>query len=375
MNRLFPMVLAILLGLAGQAAPPTRLPLGAKAPDFDLPGVDGKRYQLSDFKDAKVLTLVFTCNHCPTAQYYEERIKAIARDYRDRGVALVAISPNDPQAVRLDELGYTDLGDSFAEMKVRAKNSQFDFPYLFGAEEYEATSKAYGPAATPHAFVFDQARKLRYAGRIDDSERIEFVQKHDLREALDALLAGREPEPGETKVFGCSVKWSDKRAGVADYWKRIREEPVAVELVDAEGLRRLRTNRAEANEGAKLRLVNFWATWCGPCVTEFPDLMTIDRMYRGRDFELVTVAAHYPDEKPTVLGFLKRQHASNRNLMFGRTDKYPLMDAFDAKWNGALPYTVLIHPSGKVLYRKQGSFDALELKRLIVKELNEIKPW
>src|SRR5437868_6577483 len=106
------------------------LEVGAGAPDFRLPGADGKKYSFKDFKKSPVLVIVFTCNHCPTAQYYEERLKRIVADYKGKGVALVAISPNDPKSVRLDELGYTDLGDSFEEMKIRAKYKKYNFPYL-----------------------------------------------------------------------------------------------------------------------------------------------------------------------------------------------------------------------------------------------------
>ena len=120
--------------LAGicRAAPPggETLAIGAAAPDFALPGVDGRTHRLEDFARARVLVVVFTCNHCPTAQAYEGRMIKLHADYKDRGVALVAISPNDPRAVRLDGLGYTDLSDSLAEMKVRAKDRGFKFPYL-----------------------------------------------------------------------------------------------------------------------------------------------------------------------------------------------------------------------------------------------------
>jgi thiol-disulfide isomerase/thioredoxin len=344
--------------------PPT-LPLGAKAPPFKLPGVDGKNYSLNDFKKAKILVVVFTCNHCPTAQYYEERLKKIVTDYKPRGVALVAISPNDPKSVRLDELGYTDLSDSFAEMKIRAKYKQFNFPYLYDGDK-EEVSRSYGPVATPHAFVFDSERKLRYVGRIDDSEREEFVKIRDLRNALDALLAGRDPEAKETKSFGCSIKWAGKSDAVKKFMEKVAAEPVNVEAISVEGMKALRKN-----DSGKLRLVNFWATWCGPCITEFPELVTINRMYRHRAFEMVTVAANYPDEQKAVLEFLKKQQASTKNYIFGEPNKYNLMDAFDAKWNGGLPYTVLISPTGEILYREQGEIDFMTLKRAIVKSLKE----
>ena len=194
-----------LMGFAIEENPPT-LAIGAAAPDFALPGIDGKTYHLSDFATAKVLAIVFTCDHCPTAQLYEDRIKKLAADYRDRGVALIAIQPNDPKSVRLDEMGYTDLSDSFDEMKIRAKYSSFNFPYLYDGET-QGTARKYGPTATPHIFVFDQERKLRYEGRIDDNMLSSAATTHEARDAIDALLAGK-PVPAETtRAFGCSTKW------------------------------------------------------------------------------------------------------------------------------------------------------------------------
>lgn len=368
MKTVRPVVIALLAAARISAADiraVETLPLGATAPDFRLPGVDGKKYSLKDFRKADVLVIVFTCNHCPTAQYYEERLKQVVSEYGKKGVALVAINPNDPKSVRLDELGYTDLSDSFQEMKVRAQYKKFNFPYLYDGAK-EDVSRAYGPVATPHAFVFDKERKLRYVGRVDDSERPEFVKVRDLRNAIEALLAGRELPVKQTQSFGCSIKWAGKEEEVNRYMARLAAEPVDAELVDADGLRSLRRNGS-----GKLRLVNFWATWCGPCITEFPDLITLDRMYRHRAFELVTVSANYPDEKREVVAFLKKNQASCRNLLFGETDKYKLMEAFDPKWNGALPYTVLLGPDGEVLYQHQDAIDPLEVKRAIVKALKE----
>ena len=348
------------------------LPIGASAPDFKLPGVDGKKYSLKDFKSSPVLVVVFTCVHCPTAQYYEDRLIKLVEDYKEKGVSLVAISPNDPRSVRFDELGYTDLGDSYDEMKMRAAHKVFNFPFLYDGDTEEA-SRAYGPVATPHAFVFDKARKLRYVGRIDDDERGTSIQSHDLRHALDALLAGRAVPVPQTPAFGCSVKWAGKEGAVALYHAKLALEPVNVELIDPDGLRALRTN-----DSGKLRLVNFWATWCGPCITEMPDFIEINRMYRQRAFELVLVAANYPDERKEVLAFLKRNQCSTTNYLFNTktgdnapSGKYKLIEAFDKEWNGALPYTVLISPAGEILYKESGPIDPLELKRTIVKALKE----
>jgi thiol-disulfide isomerase/thioredoxin len=349
---------------AAEEAPKT-LEIGMKAPDFRLEGVDGRWHALKDFAASKMLVVVFTCNHCPTAQSYEGRLKQIVVDYRTRGVALVAISPNDENAIRLNELGHTDLSDSFAEMKIRAAYQKFNFPYLHDGDKH-GVARAYGPTATPHVFVFDAARTLRYVGRVDDSERESYVKTKDLRNALDALLAGRAVPVEKTKAFGCSIKWAGKTESVRQYMATLAAEPVTVEMVDAAGLSDLRKNGS-----GKYRLVSFWATWCGPCITELPELVSINRMYRHLAFELVTVAANYPDEKKEVLDFLTRQQASNRNLLFAGTDKYKLMEAFDKGWNAALPYTVLISPAGEYLYQVQGSIDPLALKRSIVKALRE----
>lgn len=341
------------------------LPLGAAAPDFDLPGVDGKNHTLKEYADAKILVVAFTCNHCPTAQNYEERLKRIADGYKDKGVALVAVSPNSVEGLRLDELGYTDLGDSFEDMKVRARDRKFNFPYLYDGDR-EEVSRAYGPTATPHVFVFDAERKLRYVGRVDDNEREPLVKSPDLVNALDALLAAREPEVKQTKSFGCSIKWADKKGTVQKFMAKLAAEPVTIEMADADALKTVRRN-----ESGKVRLVNVWSLRCGPCVTEFPELVAISRMYRTRKFEFVAVCADYPDDRKEAQAFLEKEQASNRNLLYADTDKYKLSEALDPEWSDALPFTLLIAPGGDVLYRKEGAVDPLELRRAIVKALKE----
>ena len=357
--------LIIFMGATGFAAdehPPT-LAIGATAPDFCLPGIDDRTHCLNDFASAKVLVVVFTCNHCPTAQLYESRIKQLAADYIDRGAAMVAIEPNDPKAVRLDELGYTDVSDSLPEMKIRARYRQFNFPYLYDGET-QKISRAYGPTATPHVFVFDAERKLRYEGRIDNNPREAFVTSREARNAIDALLASQPVPVAKTPAVGCSTKWAYKEQDRLKALARIESEPVTVKPASSEELKALRKNPT-----GKLLLVNFWATWCGPCLEEFPELETMYRMYRRRPFNLITVSTNYPDEKAGVLSALQQQHATNENLQFGSTDIYGLMASFDRAWNGAVPYTLLIRPDGEAVYRNQGQIDPLELRRLIIANL------
>ena len=335
------------------------LEIGARAPDFKLLGVDDKTYSLSDFDSAKVLVIVFTCNHCPTAQAYEARIAKLHDDYKSKGVAVVAISPNDPAAVRLDELGYTDVGDSFLDMKTRARERKFAFPYLYDGET-QATALAYGVLATPHIYVFDADRKLRYVGRFDDSE-VKTVKSHDTINAVEALLAGKSVPVEKTRVFGCSTKWAEKRKDAEASLAKWDAEPVALESIDVAGAAKLAKNDTD-----RLTLVNLWATWCGPCVAELPEFVTMNRMYRGRNFELVTISMDDPAKRDDALKVLKDNHVSSANYILHSDDKDKFAEALDKDWPGPLPYTILVAPGGKVIYRKVGAADPLEVKRAVV---------
>jgi peroxiredoxin len=366
-QRLHFAVSLLLFGVAPTlclAADPKPLEIGSPAPDFNLPGVDGKDHALKHFAAAKVLVVLFTCNHCPTAQAYEGRILKMHADYKDKGVALVAISPNDPLAVRLDELGYTDVSDSLEDMKIRAKDRGFQFPYLYDGETQKA-SRAYGVLATPHVFIFDQGRRLRYQGRIDDAEvRPDEVKSHDARNAIDALLAGKPVAVAKTNVPGCSTKWSDKREDAKRSLEKWDKEPVSLEPIDPAGVKAVAAFRkADAKPG--LRLVNVWATWCAPCVAELPELVTMQRMYRHRGFELVTISMDEPEQKDAALDFLKQRHVSGKNYVFSGEDKDQLVASLDPEWQGPVPHTMLIAPGGKVIYRKTGQIDPLEVKRAI----------
>lgn len=339
---------------------PKTLEIGQTAPSFNLKGTDGKMYSLNSFAKAKVLVVVFGANHCPTAQAYEDRLISITNDYKSRGVEMVMISSNSNQAVSLSELGYTDLGDTFEEMIIRYKDKKYNFPYLYDGGD-QKTALAYGPVATPHTFVFDSERKLQYEGHIDQFEKPGAANGEVLRNAIDAVLANKKPDPASTKVFGCSMKWSWKKDYTQQLYKKWAELPVSINEISAEGIKELIQNK-----GQKLRLINVWATWCGPCTMEFPDFITIDRMYRGRDFEFVSVSTDKPERKEKALSFLKEQEASNKNYIFSGSNMYQLIEVVDPAWKGALPYTILVEPGGKIVYRQQGTIDPLKLKKIIV---------
>jgi len=344
---------------AGFHDPPT-LAIGSKAPDFNLPCIDGKNYTLNSFKDAKVLVIAFICNHCPTSQAYEERLIQLTRDYADKGVKLVAINPNNPASLRYDELGWSDVGDSFEDMKVRAREKHFNFPYLYDGET-EITSKQYGPVSTPHIFIFDKNRILRYCGRVDDMENPHKApHSSDARNAIDALLNNQEVPVAVTKVFGCSIKWLEKNDWLDKAAIKWAKEAVTLDTINVSGVTDLLKNNSD-----KLRLINVWATWCGPCTAEFTDFITLSRIYVQRDFEFISISADDTEKKDKALKFLKNKQSSGTNYLFAEDDKYKMIEAIDPQWQGALPYTLLVEPGGKIVYSKQGAIDPEQLRKII----------
>ncbi len=262
------------------------LKIGDAAPAFDLLGIDEEKHTLAEYAEAELLMVAFISNHCPTSQAIEGRLKQLVKDYKGKGLRVVGINPNDPAALRADELGYSKYNDSFPEMKRHAKEQEFNFPYLFDGET-QAVAKAYGCLATPHVFLFDKERKLRYQGRFDDSRYADAatVTSQDARLAIDALLSGKPVAVENTPPHGCTTKWIEKRVSVAADNEKWEKSEVHVELIDAAGVAALRKNDTK-----KVRLFNVWATWCGPCVEEFPELVATARKFGLRDFEFISIS-------------------------------------------------------------------------------------
>jgi thiol-disulfide isomerase/thioredoxin len=360
------------------------LQLGDSAPSFDLLGIDEEKHKLSEYADAKLLMIVFLSNHCPTSQAIEQRLKQLVIDYKSQGLQVVAINPNDPAALRPDELGYSKYNDSFPEMKRHAAEQGFNFPYLFDGET-QAVAKAYGCLATPHVFLFDQERKLRYRGRFDDSRYADAatVTSPDAKNAIDALRAGKSVATAMTKPHGCSTKWIEKRVAVAADQEKWEKSEVHVELIDAAGIAALRKNDTK-----KVRLFNVWASWCGPCVEEFPELVATARKFGLRDFEFISISINEPSEIQEVKDFLEKHNAivpdkikptlkaegrAGNAYIYNPPANSPntdaLIQALDPEWPGPIPHTLVVAPGGQVIYRHNEEVNGDELRSKILEAM------
>jgi thiol-disulfide isomerase/thioredoxin len=356
------------------------LKIGDAAPDFSLLGTDGATYSLSSFKDDKLLVVIFLSNHCPVSHAADTRIVPFVASLKGKGVGVVAINPNSSEGLSVEELGYSKYGDSYEEMKLYGKERGFNFPYLYDGGQ-QAAAKAYGCLCTPHMFVFDQDRHLRYAGRFDDSQIVDPASVHstDGANAVMALLDGKTVPVETTRPFGCSTKWNTKKALVAatnDEWRNL---PVTLDSVDEKGIAELAKNPTN-----RLRVINVWATWCVPCVEEFPSLVLLSRRLQIRDFDLITVSVDDVADRAKALKFLERQHAAvppyakkavaqqgrtTNNFIFTGSGPDALAQALDPKWPGGYPYTVVIAPGGQIVERIAGAMDVGQFQSRLVDRL------
>ena len=375
---------SITCGLAAGAEEGVQdLKIGDSAPDFALPGIDGKAHRLAEYKAGKVLVLIFTSNHCPTSHGAEARIKKLIADTRPKGVTFVAINPNHPDGLSVDELGYSKYSDSFADMKKYAADCGFDFPYLYDGDK-QTTAKAYGCLATPHVFIFDSDLKLRYKGRFDDSQYADAatVKSSDARNAVEALLAGQPVPVPITKPHGCSTKWRSRQTGIAQAKQKWDKTPVDVETIDASGVAALRKGGTK-----NVRLFNVWATYCVPCVEEFPDLVATARKFDMRNFEFINISVDEPKNVAKAKAFLEKNGAGlserlkksvkaegrkSNSYIFTGTDMDDLMKALDPKWEGGVPHTVLVDTDGKVLWSHSGQVNGDELRAKVLERLGTV---
>lgn len=294
--------------------------------------------------------------------------------------ALVAINPNNPDGLGLDELGYSKYNDGFEDMKKYAGEEGFNFPYLYDGDT-QGVATAYGCLATPHIFVFYGDRKLRYKGQFDDSRFADetTVKSQDAQIAVEALLAGK-PVPLEiTKPHGCSTKWMTKNNLVSLKTEKWDKTPVDVEMINAAQVTVLRKNGTK-----KVRLFNIWATTCAPCIAEFPELVTTARKFGLRDFEFISISTDDPKDSAKVKAFLEKRGAglldrlkpslkaegrTTNSYIFSDPDTNALVKALDPEWLGAIPHTVLVGTDGAVIWRHTGAVNGDELRAKILEHM------
>lgn len=357
------------------------LEIGDAAPDFQLPGIDGRNWNLKDFDNGNILIVYFTSNHCPVCHAHDPRFMDLVREVSGKGVSVVAINPNSGDGLRPNELGYSKYDDSFEDMTPYAKEHGFTFPYLYDGAT-QATAKKFGCLATPHVFVFDGKRKLQYKGRLDNSRYPDpaTVKSRETRDAVLALIDGKSVPVPVTKPFGCSTKWREKIVKVEEDEKNWQSADVTLDDIDAAGLATLVQNKTD-----KYRLFNVWSTTCVPCVEEFPGLTNVSRRMGLRKFELITISIDLPKNRDRVKAFLSYHRAalpnrlkaslesegrSSNNYLFTDPDVDALIAALDPKWEGPEPHTVLVAPGGKIVFRHNGKIGETELLESLLEKMS-----
>ena len=336
-------VCALLLAFisAAQAQSPG-LSLGQAAPDFVLKDVRGKTQALKDYR-GKIVVVGFLSTECPIVNAYHERLRALARDYSARGVALLGFYPNS--------------NEPLTAIKARAAEHKFAFPVL--KDEGSATADLYHAQSTPEMFVIDGTGRLRYHGRIDNSPELSRVKRHDLRAALDELLAGQSVSVAETRAFGCQIR---RRAAVAT---TKAAAPANSEQVKGL-LKPVEFARLREQLRGQVLVVNFWATWCGPCVAEFPEFVRIDKKYRARGVKVISISADETAElQSKVVPFIRKQNAKFDVYVQDVDEPEDMIKQFSREWTDGLPATFVFDKQGRLTQSFLGIIDRDKLEAAI----------
>ena len=324
-----------------QTKPPQASLLGARAPDFRLADLDGVVHSLSDYR-GRVIVVSFLATKCPISNQYDARIRTLADDYANKGVAFLAINSSSDESIGM--------------IRAHAEKNQFDFPIL--KDENSAVADLYGAIRTPEVYVVDSKGVIRYHGRIDNSRSAAGVRRSDLREAVNELLAGTDVSVAETKSFGCLIA----RAQTATGKKTGAGSPSAVAgphvgLIKPDGYVKL----LEGAKG-KVLVVNFWATWCGPCVAEFPEFVALDGKYRDLGVRFVGISAdEVSDLQLKVIPFVRERKVRFDIFVQDVEDPQEMIDVIDKKWEGVLPTTFVYDRQGKLSFTHFGIIDRDQL--------------
>jgi peroxiredoxin len=368
--------LFIVLGAQSQTQAVSTLTVGAAAPEFELKDLSGQPHALKNYR-GKLTVITFLSARCPISNAYKDRVKALAEDYVKQGVAFLGINASADEP--LDE--------------VRAHAEQNNFSFTILKDEGNIVADAYAAERTPKVYVIDAEGVLRYQGRIDSSHNPRLVKRQDLRAALDELLAGKPVSVGSTQAMGCILQREEGTQNLAQsktakpaVTKPVATKPAAGKPAAAKSAAKPATAVAAGPKvpllkpaafGAlikqsqgKVLVINFWATWCGPCVAEFPELVKIDLAYRDKGVRMVGITADdLEDLKTKVIPFLREQKAEYENFLQDTDDPQQMVDVVMKDWPGVLPATFVYDKTGKLVWHRFGIIDRDALTAEIEKAL------
>ena len=323
--------------------------IGHPAPDFTLADLNGKTHALKDYR-GKTVVVSFISARCPISNAYKARIRAIADEYSKRDVAFLGVNSN--------------ADESLEEMRAYATKNNLDFTIL--KDEGNVVADAYAAERTPKIYLIDGEGVLRYQGRIDNSQNPRMVKRDDLREALNEMLSGKPVSVAETKALGCLIKRvQDAKAAPAS-------PPAKVAAAQAEpkvgSLKPADFAKFKDSAKGKVLMLNFWATWCGPCVAEFPELVALDAKYRDKGMKLVGITADdAEDVQPKVIPFIKKHHVKFDIIRQDTDDPEAMINQITKDWNGVIPATFLYDKQGNLAYSRFGIID----RDLLVAEIEK----
>lgn len=369
----------VLLGASIAQSPvsaATILTSGQPAPEFELKDLSGEPHALKSYR-GKLTVISFLSARCPISNAYKDRVKAVAEDYAKQGVAFLGINASADEPIE--------------EVRAHAEQNQFKFTIL--KDDGNVVADAYAAERTPKVYVIDAEGVLRYQGRIDSSHNPRLVKRQDLRAALDELLAGKPVSVASTQAMGCILQ---RVEGTQDLAQSKTAKPVVTKPVTAKPA----TGKPAAAKSAakpatavaagpkvpllkpaafgalikqsqgKVLIINFWATWCGPCVAEFPELVKIDLAYRDKGVRMIGITADdLEDVKPKVIPFLREQKAQYENFLQDTDDPQQMVDVVMKDWPGVLPATFVYDKTGKLVWHRFGIIDRDALTAEIEKAL------
>jgi peroxiredoxin len=340
--------LAFIIMLQAQSTTSAHSSIGKPAPDFTLTDLKGQSHSLENYR-GKIVVLGFISTKCPISNDYHARMRAIAEDYGKQNVVFLGINSSFDEPV--------------TEIKAHATKNNLTFTIL--KDEGNKVADVYGAQRTPEIFLIDNEGVLRYHGRIDNSREVRRVNRQDLRAALNELIEGKAVSVTEGKAFGCPIKRSqDAKKIKAVKTPAKSAEPKIAMLKPAD------FNKYKDAARGKVLVVNFWATWCGPCVAEFPELVAIDAKYRDKGVKLVGISVdEVADIKGKVIPFIKEQKAAFDILVQDSDDPDELINLIDKNWQGTLPATFVFDKQGAIAYTHYGIIDRDLLLEVIEKAL------